>query len=318
MKPTVSETRMRGLRLRLEGAHRGVERGEELVLDEHLAARERAHQRRLARVGVADERDAQLVLPRVPPVVLLLLDGGELLAQLGDAVADLAAVELDRGLAGALAALALLAAARLAHARRDVVEARDLDLQPRLAAARVAVEDLDDDAGAIEHLGAGRALEVARLARGDLVVDDDHRGLAGRLVIARGRARPAPARRRARRPTSRAPWSSPRARPTGTTPLPPVTSASSFSLPSPSTAAAASASRRCVTVATTSYPSVCTSRPELGEVGRVIDVGHAGQLHGDEHGERPRRTRRRGVPRRGGSAHDHGAGRLARRRFARA
>ena len=140
------------LRLRLERAHGGVERREELVLDEHLAAGERPHERRLARVGVADERDAELVLARVAAVLLLLLDRRELLAQLRDAVADLAPVELDRGLAGALAALALLAARRLAHPRRDVVEARDLHLEPRLAAARVAVEDVDDDAGAVEHL----------------------------------------------------------------------------------------------------------------------------------------------------------------------
>ena len=113
---------------------------------------ERAHERRLAGVGVADERDAELVLARVAAVLLLLLDRGELLAELGDAVADLPAIELDRGLAGALAALPLLAAGRLAHARRHVVEARDLDLQARLAAPRVAVEDVDDDAGAVEHL----------------------------------------------------------------------------------------------------------------------------------------------------------------------
>ena len=117
------------LRLRLQRAHGRVERREELVLDEHLAAGERAHQRRLAGVRVADERDAELVVPRVAPVLLLLLDRDELLAELGDAVADLASIELDRRLAGALAALALLASGRLAQPRRHVVEARDLDLR---------------------------------------------------------------------------------------------------------------------------------------------------------------------------------------------
>ena len=165
---------MRGLRLRLERAHRGVERGEELVGDEHLAAGERAHQRRLAGVGVADERDAQLVAARVAAVVLLAS---------GWPRAPRAARRCGRGSCGGRARAptrrrpcrrcrSLPTAGRLAHARRDVVEPRDLDLQARLAALRVAVEDLDDDAGAVEHLRAGGALEVARLARRELVVDD--------------------------------------------------------------------------------------------------------------------------------------------------
>ena len=45
------------------------------------------------------------------------------------------------------------------------------------------MEDLDDDAGAIEHLRAGRTLEVARLARRDLVIDDHELRLRRRLRI---------------------------------------------------------------------------------------------------------------------------------------
>src|ERR1019366_6747617 len=84
--------------------------------------------------------------------------------------------ELDRGLARALAALPFLATARLAHARRDVVEARDLDLEPGLSAARVAMEDVDDDARTVEDARPRRPLQVSRLARADLVVDDDDGG----------------------------------------------------------------------------------------------------------------------------------------------
>ena len=46
------------LRLGLERADGGVERGEELVLDVNVAAGQRAHERGLAGVRVADERDA--------------------------------------------------------------------------------------------------------------------------------------------------------------------------------------------------------------------------------------------------------------------
>ena len=44
------------------------------------------------------------------PVVLIALDRFELFAELGDAVADLAAVELERRFTGAAALLAFLAA----------------------------------------------------------------------------------------------------------------------------------------------------------------------------------------------------------------
>ena len=120
MKPTVSETRMRGLVSGCSARTVVSSVAKSLSSTSTWLPGERAHERRLAGVRVADERDAELVLARLAAVLLLLLDGGELLAQLGDAVADLAPVELDRRLARALAALALLAARRLAQARRDV------------------------------------------------------------------------------------------------------------------------------------------------------------------------------------------------------
>ena len=89
------------LGLRLQRAHRGVERREELVRDQHLAAGERAHQRRLAGVGVADQRDPELIAARGPALVAVALDRLQLLFQLREAVADLAAIELEVGLAGA-------------------------------------------------------------------------------------------------------------------------------------------------------------------------------------------------------------------------
>src|SRR5579864_3593155 len=120
-------------------------------------------------------------------VLLLLLDRGELLAELGDAVADLAPVELEGGFAGPLAALPLFAARGLAHAGGDIVEARDLDLEAGFAAAGVAVEDLDDDARTVEDFGPGGALQVSRLAWGDVVVYDDEARLLrgpGRVAFA--------------------------------------------------------------------------------------------------------------------------------------
>src|SRR5260221_13008249 len=91
----------------MEGAHRGIERREELVRDQRLAARQRAHQGGFARIRVSDERHAGEALALPPPGALrLVLEGHsvELLLQLGDAVADLAPGELSVPLAAAPAA----------------------------------------------------------------------------------------------------------------------------------------------------------------------------------------------------------------------
>src|SRR5439155_26607560 len=102
-----------------------------------------------------------------------------------------AEIELHAGVARAHqpgpAALAL-AAAGLPEPGRYIGEPRDLDLQPRRSARRVSMEDLDDHTRAIQDLrGRGRALDVAELARRQLVVDDDDGG--ARLPGGRGRRR---------------------------------------------------------------------------------------------------------------------------------
>ena len=48
----------------------------------------------------------------------------------------------------------------------------------------MAVEDLDDDAGAVEDLAARRALEVARLARRQIVIDGDESDLGDGDAVA--------------------------------------------------------------------------------------------------------------------------------------
>jgi hypothetical protein len=96
MKPTVSLTSTRGT-LGVEHAHRGIQRGEELVGHQHLAAGEGAHQRGLAGVGVAHQRHRGEALAALAASALglaLELHRGDLELQLGDAVADLAPVEL--------------------------------------------------------------------------------------------------------------------------------------------------------------------------------------------------------------------------------
>ena len=181
-----------GRRFRPQRPHGGVEGREKLVGDQHVAAGERAHERGFAGVRVADQRDPELVPARRAALLVVALDGVELLLQLGAAVPDLATVEVDVGLARPDPALPSTAARRFPQARKDILQAGHLDLQFRLAAPGVTMEDFHDHPGAVEHLRAGRALQVAGLARRNLVVDDDE--------LQPGRAVPVAVGLRGRRP----------------------------------------------------------------------------------------------------------------------
>ena len=85
-------------------ARRRVERGEQLVLGQHVAAGERVEQRGLAGVGVADDGDhrqprARRARARRPAA--LLAEAVDLALERGDALARAAAVDLELRLAGA-------------------------------------------------------------------------------------------------------------------------------------------------------------------------------------------------------------------------
>ena len=104
MKPTVSVSSAGCACVEVDAARQRVERGEELVLHEHVGvARQRAHQRALAGVRVADERDDRHALALAPAAVerALLAHVLDLLLELRDLVADEAAVRLDLRLTGA-------------------------------------------------------------------------------------------------------------------------------------------------------------------------------------------------------------------------
>src|SRR5207247_3134044 len=97
---------------------------------------------------------AQRLLTPRPSRLRLVFDGGQLCLELGDAVADLAAIKLYGRLPRApqpdAAALALTAAG-LAQPGGHIGEPRDLDLQPCRSARRVPMEDLDDHTRAIQR-----------------------------------------------------------------------------------------------------------------------------------------------------------------------
>ena len=133
-------------------------------------------------VGVADQRDPELIAAREPALVVVALDNLQLFLQLRETIADLAAIEFEIGFARADALLSSTAW-RFPQARRDVFQPCHLHLELGLAAVGMAVKDLHDHTRAIEYLRTGCALEVARLVRRDVMVDDHELRLRRRFGI---------------------------------------------------------------------------------------------------------------------------------------
>ena len=192
----------------LDRAHGGIERGEQQVLGHHAGAGEAVEQRRLAGVGVADQRHRR----QAGLAAAGAIDGAraahalEVALDPHDALADQAAVDLDLRFAGAAqeaeaAALAFQVGPRPHQAAALVVEGGQFDLQPAFMRAGAGAEDLQDQSGAVDDLGLPGLLEVALLHGRQLVVDDDeadalllHRGLQAlddALADQRGRGQPA-------------------------------------------------------------------------------------------------------------------------------
>src|SRR6185369_10076821 len=106
--------------------------------------------------------------------------GDDFELQFGNPVADLAAIQFGGRFArppaadaAALPSLRPGQLGRLAQARRHVAEAGDFDLRLGGAGARIAVENLEDDHGAVHHLAADLDFEIARLRRRNLMIDED-------------------------------------------------------------------------------------------------------------------------------------------------
>ena len=168
-------------------ARRRVERLEQPLPHPDAGSGERVEQGRLARVRVAGERDRRrgrgLAAGALDAAVAL--DAREPPPQRGDPVAGEPAVRLDLRLAGAAGADAAVDAPRpepfevgpqAPHAGEVVLQLRELDLELALGRVCVVGEDVEDDRGAVDHRDVERRLEVALLARNELVVAGDQVG----------------------------------------------------------------------------------------------------------------------------------------------
>ena len=156
----------------VEGREEHVLHHDFLFLIRTAGLEEPVHERRLAGVRVADERDLRdaggLALAALR--VAVFRDLAELLSELGHVLLDAAAVELDLGLTGALvrhgAAGAALPAQILAQpdeTRKHVLQLRVVDLELRFLRAGAVREDVEDQVGSVNDFDLEVMREVRKL-----------------------------------------------------------------------------------------------------------------------------------------------------------
>ena len=139
-------------------------------------------ERGLARVGVADDRRRGQRHAHAARALdaALAHDLGDLLLQVGDPVADDAAVLLELGLAlaaqGALAALARKVGPRPREARQGVFHPRKRHLEHGFPGVGPVREDLEDDLLPVDDGHSGKFLPIALLRGRKGRVEDDHFG----------------------------------------------------------------------------------------------------------------------------------------------
>ncbi len=161
---------------------RRVERGEQLVLDEHAGVGEPVEQRRLPRVRVADERDGRERAPAAAPCV-----GSRGCGR--DCTRSRSSFVIRRRIRRRSTSSCVSPGPRVpmpppcwlscvpaaAQARQPVAELRELDLHHALLARRVLGEDVEDQRDAIDDVDLEQLLEVALLRGRELVVEDRRR-----------------------------------------------------------------------------------------------------------------------------------------------
>ena len=135
-----------------------------------------------------------MALARTPPLLALVADPLQALLQLLDALADEAAIQFQLRLArtaqaDAAAALPLQVGPAAHQARGHVPVLGQLHLQLAFEGAGALGEDVQDEAGAIQHPAAQELLQVAFLAGAEGVVDQHQIG-AERLDALRHFLRP--------------------------------------------------------------------------------------------------------------------------------
>ena len=169
----------------VDAPHGRVERREYLVVGIDGSTGQPVEERRLAGVGVADQGDDRIrhLAPGAPVLLPHAHDIGELLADLHKALVDQPAVHFELALARAAdeaeaAPLAFQVGPAPDQPASLVGQRCHLDLQHAFARRRTLAEDVEDETGAVDHLGVERLLQIALLDRRQGRVDEDERRLA--------------------------------------------------------------------------------------------------------------------------------------------
>ena len=159
-----------------------IERREQFVSRERVALGHRVEQRRLARIGVAADRDDRQIATLAPAAAQPAIVGelGEATLEQRDPIARAATIDLELGLAGTATADATGEPRHhrvlLDQPRQRVAQLRELDLELAVAARGVLREDIEDQHRAIEDLELGRLGDRPRLPGRQIGIEDHDLG----------------------------------------------------------------------------------------------------------------------------------------------
>ncbi len=166
-----------------QGARARIEGREELVLREHVGARERVEQRALAGVRVADDRHRGHAVPRALATALLALLAEllQLVLEVRHPVLRAPAPDLELGLAGTApadaAGEAREAVVLLPEPRHRVLQLRELHLQLAVSTLGALREDVENELRPVDDLQVGHLGDRARLRRRKLAIEDEDVGV---------------------------------------------------------------------------------------------------------------------------------------------
>jgi len=178
-----------------EAPDRGIERREWPVRNLDASVGQEVHQRRLAGVGVADQRHRRK-LSLGPPGALKrasALDFTQTALEPSEALANPPAVDLELGFAGSASADSAARGSAAGQARKmgplagqarlQIAQLRDLNLKLARQGACALGEDVQDKLASVDNPKVELFFEIARLGRTETVVKNRER----RALLARYR-----------------------------------------------------------------------------------------------------------------------------------
>ncbi len=162
-------------------AHRGVQRGKELVLGKHLALAQQVHQRRLAHIGVSHQCHTHQCLAVLPLLHLLLVNILQLLFQQGNLLGNQSAVGLNLCLARPAhtdtTALPLKVCPHAGQTRQHILQLCQFHLCLGDTGTGALGEYIQNQRGAVQNPALKLAFQIAQLCRRQFIVEHQKVGI---------------------------------------------------------------------------------------------------------------------------------------------